>query len=704
MGKWIKSPTFAGMFRYDAMTLLHEHEIDRIKWTRFVEQSATGTWFQTPEAYDFFASQPALFKPFVYACSTSEGVLRGICVGYITFEANAIKQFFSRRAIIIGGPALADDATDEEVAALMHDVKRDLTTRHPFNNRPIYIETRNFNDYNPWKAAFSKAGYDYLPHLNFHVDTGSAEIVESNIGKGRKRDIKTSFRDGAFIIEHPTIEQVREYYSILSHLYRTKVKTPLFPLSFFEALYAHQNGRFLLVGLKGDQDRTHVIGGTVCVEYAGKCLYEWFVCGRDGEWKSIFPSSLATYAGIKYAAEHSIPRFDMMGAGKPEEAYGVRDFKARFGGKQVEYGRMLAVNQKLLYRFGKQVIKCVKRFNMKTILGGGQIVENQQVSKEELEVFLLNHPYGTIFQSFEMMRLYECAPYHHPILLAYRKNGRIKGVLLAVIISNGNSFTKLITARGIIIGGPIVVNNDPVITERLLVEYKRRLPFYVIYSEIRPLFDMAQMSPILQAKGFNRVGHYNLLLNIKQHESDLWDNMHKERRRNVGQAQKNGLIFKELHQEKEIMELIRLIEKTYHRKHVPFSYGELFVQANRELRGAVHYFAAYTQEGVMIAGQIRLCYKKLMYAWFAGSDERYFKLRPNDFLMWNVICWGHQHGYALFDFGGGGQPGVPYGVRDYKLKYGCSMYDFGRYLCKHHPIVYGLGELAYKTYHRLKGK
>ena len=37
----------------------------------------------------------------------------------MTVEKNPIKQFLTRRAIIVGGPALVDDATDEEVEMLM---------------------------------------------------------------------------------------------------------------------------------------------------------------------------------------------------------------------------------------------------------------------------------------------------------------------------------------------------------------------------------------------------------------------------------------------------------------------------------------------------------------------------------------------------------------------------------------------------------
>ena len=104
-----------------------------------------------------------------------------------------------------------------------------------------------------------------------------------------------------------------------------------------------------------------IIGGTVCVVLPNKAVYEWFVCGVDGVYEHIFPSSYATYLGIRYAAENGCQIFDMMGAGKPEEAYGVRDFKARFGGEQVEHGRYLYVRNPLLYKMGKLGVKLLKK-------------------------------------------------------------------------------------------------------------------------------------------------------------------------------------------------------------------------------------------------------------------------------------------------------------------------------------------------------
>lgn len=349
------------------MKVLLNSEIDRTEWSRLVASSVTGTWFQTPEAYDFFASMSELFRPFAYGLE-NEGKLRAVCVGYVTVEKSSLKQFLTRRAIIVGGPCFADDCINEEVSLLLSTLRQQLSTGA---NAPIYIESRNFNDYSRWKDAFKAAGFDYIPHLNFHVDTSSVEVVDANLGKSRKRDIRTSLRDGATIIEQPTLEQVREYYAILEHLYKTRVKTPLFPFSFFEKLWQHKDGRFILVTLNGE-----IIGGTVCVVFNRdkfetinhkfeitthpSVVYEWFVCGEDGVYSHVYPSSYATYAGIKYAAEHGCARFDMMGAGKPDEAYGVRDFKAKFGGTEVEHGRFLCITKPLLYKIGVLGVKILK--------------------------------------------------------------------------------------------------------------------------------------------------------------------------------------------------------------------------------------------------------------------------------------------------------------------------------------------------------
>lgn len=305
-------------------------------------------WFQTEECFSFYQSL-GFIDPF--QCSVErDGVEKGRMVGYVQKDGGRLKQFFSRRAIINGGPMLADDITAGELAELLTKCKQLL------KKKAIYIETRNFDDYARYKEIFSSAGFNYEPHYNFHVDTSSTDVMDANMGKSRKRDVKTSLRDGAFVVENPTLDEMKDFYRVLEHLYQTKVKTPLFPFSFFERLYRSSFGRFLLV--KYDE---RIVGGTVCV-CGENVMYEWFACGEDGVHKNIYPSTLATYAGIRYAAEHGYVRFDMMGAGAPSDGgYGVRDFKAKFGGQLVEHGRFKCVLNKPLYKLGTIGIQLIRK-------------------------------------------------------------------------------------------------------------------------------------------------------------------------------------------------------------------------------------------------------------------------------------------------------------------------------------------------------
>lgn len=326
-------------------------DIDREQWVALLADSAQRGFFQSPEAYQLYGMIETC-KPFAVAV-VRDSALKGVCVGHIQAEGGKVKRYLSRRAIVNAGPLLADDVTADEVAALMKAVADKL------KGKAIYAETRNFFNYDTLKDVFADAQFKYEPHLNFQIDTTSEEVVQQNMGKSRKRDIKVTLRDGAEIVANPTDDEVRQYYTILAELYRTKVKTPLLPERFFVNLNRQPYGHLLLVRYEGN-----IIGGTVCVGKPGEPLYEWFACGEDGKFKNIHASTLATYAGIQYAAQHGHPVFDMMGAGKPGEGYGVRDFKAKFGGKLVEDGRYIRVLNRPLYELGKLGVKMIKKGNL----------------------------------------------------------------------------------------------------------------------------------------------------------------------------------------------------------------------------------------------------------------------------------------------------------------------------------------------------
>lgn len=325
--------------------ILTYNEIDKHQWQALVDQSPTASWFQTPEAYEFYMSVPGEMIP--HAIGVEEnGVLKGVVVVYLTKEKNPIKQFLTRRAIIVGGPLLTDDISKETLAELLNAVKNQL-------DDAIYIESRNFNDYSQWKSVFEQCGFVYQPHLNIQV----ACNAQHQMSEQRIRQVKKALKNGVEICQAESEADVKAWYRILQLLYHKKVRTPLWSEDFFLQFYRDGVGKYLLVKFN-----RKVIGGMMCPILEGKTIYEWYVCGLDEDFRECYPSVVATYAAIEYAKEHGLPLFDFMGAGKPDVPYGVRDFKMEFGGELVEHGRFLCINKKLHYCIGKVYIKMLMKY------------------------------------------------------------------------------------------------------------------------------------------------------------------------------------------------------------------------------------------------------------------------------------------------------------------------------------------------------
>jgi serine/alanine adding enzyme len=668
-------------------------EIKQEDWDELVVNSPTASFFQTRECYDFFASL-SFMRPFIYGVSENDKLVGVVC-GYIISEGSVVKSFLSRRAIICAGPMLDPAISEKALFALLQAAKNGL------KNKVIYLESRNYNDYSIYKPVFEKVGFEYVEHLNFHVQTANEESALMQLNTTKRRDVKLTRKYGADWFETKSCSDLIEYYSLLKNLYRTRVKTPLYPFEFFEKLLQLPNGKLFVVKYEGK-----VIGGSVCVVLAGRIVYEWFVCGQDGRVKNIFPSTVATWSAIQYAAQHGISRFDMMGAGKPGDDYGVREFKSKFGGELVENGRFIIVFNKQLFEIGKFGINLYKNgFRKKKITAKPDIkyfIETNplNIEKEAWVDFVYNHPNGNIFHSPEMYVVYLNTPKFSPvILIATNKTGSIVGCLLSVIQREYNGLLGELTTRSIVFGGPLAENNSAEIVDILLKKYNEIVKSKVIYSQYRNLSDTSGFDTAFKQNGYHFDEHLDILLDLTLSVEELEQNLHKERRRNIVKAEKEGLVFKQLTELEEINDVVTLLKKTYRRVKVPFSYEKLFTHSKNILAEKVNFFGAYF-EGKMIAGQVRLCYKDTVYAWYSGSDSDYFNKKPNDFLLWNVLLWSKQNGYKTFDFGGAGKPNIPFGVRDYKLKFGGKLVEYGRYEITHKPFLMAIGEKAYKLYKR----
>jgi len=312
------------------------------EWDSFIKNHPNRTVFQSSEILELFEGSEN-FKPVPVQVSLN-GKIAGILLGVIIKEYSGMIGFFTSRTVIYGGP-LIDPALNDKpqvIDFLLKELIKEV------KNKSIFIQFRNFFNWTDYKDVFTQNGFNYLERLNYLVDTTSEVDTRRRISSSKLRQVKKGLKAGAEIIEPENTEQVREFYDILYYLYKYKVKKPLPKWSFFEGFYKQtQNNKLGIIRLVRYNGK--IIGGILSPVTKDKVIYEWYICGLDQEYRQVYPSVLATWAAIDYALKNDIKKFDFMGVGVPDKDYGVRDFKSKFGGELVNYGRFGRINNQFLY-------------------------------------------------------------------------------------------------------------------------------------------------------------------------------------------------------------------------------------------------------------------------------------------------------------------------------------------------------------------
>ncbi len=247
--------------------------------------------------------------------------------GYVFHVIREVKgpaALIGTRAILNGGPLLASE--DPE---LYRELLADAS-QHP-NLGGVYLEVWHNRSVLPYLEAYRELGFSFSEHLNFHIDLAQSEdSLWGNISKRRRQYIRKNFER---IVIRPveTPEDFGRFYDRLAETY-SRVKVPLIPAPVFEDVLKQKLGWFLLAECDNS-----VIASRVVLNF-GRTLYDWYAGSSDGEHDFHANESLVWHV-LKRGQAEGYRWFDFGGAGKPNKPYGPREFKARFGGPLVNFGR-----------------------------------------------------------------------------------------------------------------------------------------------------------------------------------------------------------------------------------------------------------------------------------------------------------------------------------------------------------------------------
>jgi serine/alanine adding enzyme len=307
--------------------------------------------FQSDKIIEFWESVKGLKA--IKVLYKEAGMEKGRLVGLL-YSDNGIKGYLSRRCIVWGGPIISEDIINKKEVFKM--LMKSFIEK--IKGRAIYIEFRNLFDCSEFHREYTSFGFQFSEHLNFINTLENEDSVKKRMNKSKLKQIKKTLNAGAEIIESENESEIRDFYKLLSELYRTKVKTPLPGLDYFLNFLKYKIGVFLLI-----KYQNKIVGGLMVGLY-DKVIYAINSCKDNKEYKDIYPGVLANWAGIEYGLKNKFIYFDFLGAGKPNEDYGVREFKSKFGGKLVNYGRYKLILNKPLYALGEKAVRIMKRSSL----------------------------------------------------------------------------------------------------------------------------------------------------------------------------------------------------------------------------------------------------------------------------------------------------------------------------------------------------
>ena len=136
----------------------------------------------------------------------------------------------------------------------------------------------------------------------------------------------------------------------------------------------------------------------------------------------------------------------------------------------------------------------------------------------------------------------------------------------------------------------------------------------------------------------------------------------------------------------------RILQQLYrtkvHRPLFPIRFFE-------DLLATEHAYLLVTEDasGTITGGMFCVGYeRKVLYEWFVCGDVM---------ATWAGLDFAAENGFGCFDFMGAGVPGRPYSVRDFKMRFGGTLYEYGRFLYIANPFLYRLGEWVVKYWKAL---
>lgn len=316
-------------------------ELPEDRWRDFVERHPQGNVFHTPEVHRVFGKAEG-YEAQLWAATDGQGTPICLFLPVTISLRRGLGRIFFTRTVVYGGVLAAQDGWGERALD-------ELLGVYERQRRPdaLFTEIRNLDDTRRIQPVLRKHGFAYEEHLNYLIDlAGGPEEVLESIGPRTRKKIRQSMRSGLLDVrEVASSEELPGWYAVLEQSY-LHARVPAPPRSLFEAALGDLRplGMVRCTSALGAPEK--VVASSIELLYKG-VVFGWYG-GVDRSFAKLNPSEVITWDVLRWGAAGTYRVYDFGGAGKPGDEYGVRDFKAKFGGRLVNFGRNTCVHRPLL--------------------------------------------------------------------------------------------------------------------------------------------------------------------------------------------------------------------------------------------------------------------------------------------------------------------------------------------------------------------
>jgi CelD/BcsL family acetyltransferase involved in cellulose biosynthesis len=319
----------ASSTRWKTINLLTDWEEFQPVWDEFVTQHPKGSVFHTSAMIQVFAAAKG-HSVIPLAAVTDSGEILSLLVAIRVQTLPNVFGAVSSRSVSYAEPICLDspDGVDSLSALITsHDKK--------LKRSVLFAEVRPLHACGPERVALERGGYQHLDYLNYIIDTTENvatiwsrvhDSARSHVRKCKKRGFELRHLEGP--------ECIDMLYDFLRVSYG-RAGVPLADRSLFEAAYEILKPRKMIAFI-GVYDGDKPVAADTLLLF-NKQVFAWY--GGSVRLAGLSPAAFMQWQEIAWSCECGFDRYDFGGAGWPDVPYGVRDFKASFGGELVCYGR-----------------------------------------------------------------------------------------------------------------------------------------------------------------------------------------------------------------------------------------------------------------------------------------------------------------------------------------------------------------------------